>query len=106
MITKRNSKYAQTYAACASQVVMHLFTALAALKNYLILRVDATNAFAQLPLPSESTYVYIKNQYTEWHKRKCGTEFHQRKVLPVQHALQGHPKVGWLWTKLIENHLV
>eukprot|EP00957_Ditylum_brightwellii_P148639 11316494-Ditylum_brightwellii.AAC.1 len=61
----KGTKYANTYSAYASQTVMHLFTAIAAIKNYLILDANATNAYAQSPPPSKPTYMRINDQYAD-----------------------------------------
>eukprot|EP00957_Ditylum_brightwellii_P089055 6781787-Ditylum_brightwellii.AAC.2 len=47
MLKRKGNDYANTYSACASQVGMHLFIAIAAIKNYLVIGADATNAYAQ-----------------------------------------------------------
>eukprot|EP00957_Ditylum_brightwellii_P131031 9994724-Ditylum_brightwellii.AAC.1 len=92
----RGVDYAHTYLPCASQVGMELFTAIAAWNNYLIVGADATNAFAQSPPPTEPTYMRIDDQYMDWYTNKYGKDLDQSKVLPVLHALQGHPESGVL----------
>eukprot|EP00957_Ditylum_brightwellii_P212079 15366940-Ditylum_brightwellii.AAC.1 len=61
----KGTEYVNTYSACASQTRMHLFTAIAAIKNYLILGADTTNANAQSPAPSNPTYMRINDQYVD-----------------------------------------
>ena len=93
--------YYQSYAACASQVEMRVFITICAHKNYLFGDGDAINAYAQSPPPEEPTYVRIDDQYADWYYAKHGHHVDRRKVLPVQHALQGHPESGALWAKHI-----
>eukprot|EP00957_Ditylum_brightwellii_P076941 5848062-Ditylum_brightwellii.AAC.1 len=57
--------YAYTYSSCASHVGMTLFAASAVWNNYLIIGVDATNAFAQSPPPTESIYMRVDDQYVD-----------------------------------------
>eukprot|EP00957_Ditylum_brightwellii_P039677 3001681-Ditylum_brightwellii.AAC.1 len=61
----KGTKYANTYSACASQTGICLFTAIAAIKNDLILGADATNAYAQSLPPSNPIYIRIDGQYAE-----------------------------------------
>eukprot|EP00957_Ditylum_brightwellii_P183895 14007603-Ditylum_brightwellii.AAC.1 len=84
---------------------MRLFTAIAAIKNYLILGADATNAYAQSPPPSNPTYLRIDDQYADLHNNKFGIELNKNDVLPVLNALQGHPDSGVLWAKCIQKVL-
>eukprot|EP00957_Ditylum_brightwellii_P145378 11070922-Ditylum_brightwellii.AAC.1 len=55
--------YAHTYSSCTSQVGMKLFTAIAVLRNYIIIGADATNAYAQSPPPADPTLMHIDDQY-------------------------------------------
>ena len=75
---------------------MKLFTAIAALCNYIIIGADATNAYAQSPPPTDPTFMHIDDQYADWYFNKYGTHLDQKMVLPVLHALQGHTESGAL----------
>ena len=97
--------YYQSYTACASQVEMRLFIAIGAHKNYIIGDGDAINAYAQSPPPEEPTFVRIDKQCADWYLSKYGVAVDRRKVLPVLHALQGHPESGALWAKQISGIL-
>ena len=98
--------YYQSYAVCDGQVEMRLFCAICADCNYLIGDGDVENAYAQSPPPEEPTYVRIDDQYADWYLHKYGIHIDRRMVLPVLHALQGHPESGALWAKHIAKHLV
>eukprot|EP00957_Ditylum_brightwellii_P149746 11404147-Ditylum_brightwellii.AAC.1 len=58
---------------------------------------NATNAYAQLPPPTDPTCMRIDNQYAEQYYNKYGVHLDCNKVLPVVHALQGHLESGALW---------
>ena len=86
---------------------MRIFSAITALKNYVAIGADAVNAYAQSPPPEEPTYVRVDQQYADWYKARFGIQLDPKiHVLPVKHALQGHPESGALWAKKIETHLV
>ena len=63
------------------------------------------NAYAQPPPPDEPTFVRIDDQYADWYFEKFGKHVYKRMVLPVLHALQGHPESGVLWAKHITGIL-
>ena len=97
---------AQTYANCVEQPACRLFWSLAAQHNYVVLGADAGNAFAEAPPPDQAFYMLIDDQYKTW-----WTEHLKRPpiplgyVLPVNHALQGHPEAPRLWEHHI-NHIL
>ena len=77
--------------------MVHLFFAImATLEGYRIYAGDATDAYAHSPPPAIPTFVSIDDVYADWYKWKFGKEIDHRKVLPVQHVLQGHPESGQL----------
>ena len=90
-------KLANTYLSCIEQPIMRLFFAICAKEGYFVIKVDATNAFANSPPPDQPTFVYIDKQYTDWYAVTYGIDMSRDSVLPVQHALQGHPESGSLW---------
>eukprot|EP00980_Cylindrotheca_fusiformis_P008178 scaffold1732_cov76-Cylindrotheca_fusiformis.AAC.1 len=94
-------KFAQTYSSCVEQPVQRLFFALAAEMNYKVFGGDAKDAYAHSPPPKRPTYVAIDDAYAEWYQHKFGKPVNRSYVLPVQHALQGHPESGRLW----EQHI-
>ncbi|KAI2502403.1 hypothetical protein MHU86_12060 [Fragilaria crotonensis] len=94
-------KLANTYSSCIEQPCMRLFFALCAHEGYISLKVDATNAYANSPPPNQPTFVIIDDQYADWHLARHGTSVPRNMVLPVQHALQGHPESGALWEKFV-----
>ncbi|KAI2511653.1 Reverse transcriptase (RNA-dependent DNA polymerase) [Fragilaria crotonensis] len=82
---------------------MRLFFALCAHEGYVSLKVDATNAYANSPPPNQPTFVVIDDQYADWYLARHGTVVSREMVLPVQHALQGHPESGALWEKFVNS---
>ena len=92
-ITWRSVTMVHTYAASLDQSGARTFWAITALHNYTASEADATNAFAEASPPTAPLYITIDRQYKRWWeevlKRPPITVGH---VLPVKHALQGHPK--------------
>jgi transposase InsO family protein len=97
---------AKTYASCVEQPCMRLYFALCAVSGMSIYGADATNAFANSPPPSVPTFVMIDDAYWDWYKERYDKELDRRLVLPVRHALQGHPESGSLWEQLINELLL
>ena len=96
-------KLANTYSSCVEQPCMRLFFALCAHDGFISLKVDATNAYANSPPPAQPTFVYIDDQYADWYLARFGIALNRDMVLPVQHALQGHPESGALWEKFVNS---
>jgi hypothetical protein len=96
---------ASTYASCVEQPVQRLFFALAAANDMKVYGGDATDAFAHSPPPSVPTYVSIDDAYAEWYYERFGVHLDRGMVLPVLHALQGHPESGKLWEEHINKIL-
>jgi Reverse transcriptase (RNA-dependent DNA polymerase) len=96
-------KLANTYSSCIEQPCMRMFFALCAHENFTVLKVDATNAYANSPPPEQPTFVYIDDQYADWYADRRGVVLARDMVLPVQHALQGHPESGALWEKFVNR---
>jgi hypothetical protein len=80
---------------------MRLYFSLCAFEGFTSLMVDATNAYANSPPPNQPTFVVIDAQYANWYLRRHGRVVPKDMVLPVQHALQGHPESGALWEKFV-----
>ena len=83
---------ASTYSSCVEQPIFRLFTAISALKGYKIYGGDAQDAYAHSPPPEHPTYVSIDDQYAEWYENRFHKKINRSYVLPVLHALQGHPE--------------
>ncbi len=96
-------KLANTYSSCIEQPCMRLFFALCAHEGFIGLKVDATNAYANSPPPNQLTFVIIDDQYANWYLSRHGIALSRDMVLPVQHALQGHPESGALWEKFVNS---
>ena len=98
---------AETYATCVEQPACRLYWSLTAAECLLAMGADAGNAFAEAPPATEPFYMRIDDQFREW-----WTEHMHRPpippgyVLPVNHALQGHPEAPRLWEKHIHGILV
>ncbi|KAI2495082.1 hypothetical protein MHU86_19437 [Fragilaria crotonensis] len=96
-------KLANTYSSCIEQPCMRMFFALCTHEGFISLKVDATNAYANSPPPDQPTFVIIDDQYADWHLVRHGIAVSRDMVLPVQHALQGHPESGALWEKFVNT---
>ena len=96
-------KLANTYSSCIEQPCMRLFFALCAHEGFISLKVDATNAYANSPPPNQPTFVVIDDQYANWYLARHSVAIRRDMVLPVQHALQGHPESGALWEKFVNS---
>ena len=96
---------ASTYSSCVEQPVQRLFFALAAHKGYQVFGGDAQDAYAHSPPPEVPTFVTIDDQYADWYETRFNKPLDRTKVLPVMHALQGHPEAGKLWEKHINSIL-
>ena len=96
---------AETYASCIEQPVFRLFLALSASLNYLLFGGDAQDAFAHSPAPTVPTFVSIDDAYSDWYFDKYGICLEKGMVLPVLHALQGHPEAARLWEEHINTIL-
>lgn len=83
---------AHTFAACLEQPGERTFWVSSALLQMIVLGVAASNAFAEAPPPNAPLYVEIDQQFREWWASKGRGEIPKGYVLPVQHALQGHPE--------------
>mmetsp|Transcript_17200 Transcript_17200/g.32564 ORF Transcript_17200/g.32564 Transcript_17200/m.32564 type:complete len:440 (-) Transcript_17200:408-1727(-) len=82
---------------------MKLFVSLVALMNFVMLDLDAVNAFGQAGTLYEIVHLEIDQQYRDWYKARKGKDIPQGWVLPVKGSLQGHPDAGEIWqTKVNE----
>ena len=92
-----------TYAACLAQTGARIFWALSAVEGLIVTGADASNAFAEAPPPKAPLFVYADEQYREWWVQQGNDPIPKNFVLPVNHALQGHPESPRLWSKLIDG---
>ena len=98
---------AETYATCVEQPACRIFWSIAASANLVVMGADAGNAFAEAPPPVDPFYMIIDDQYREWwtdHRNL--PPIPSGHVLPVNHALQGHPEAPRLWETHIHDILV
>ncbi len=96
--------FAETYAAGLSQLEFRLITTRC---HWIAYGADATNAFAFSPPPQRDTvYIQADPQYVEWYNKQNSTApIDPSYVLPVHHALQGHPESPRLWEGHINTKL-
>jgi hypothetical protein len=67
-----------------------------------VLGADAGNAFGKAPPPVQPFYMAIDDQFITWWTKHMHSEpIPNGYVLPVNHALQGHPEAPRLWEKHI-----
>jgi len=95
-------KAVKTYASCVDQSSMRLFFVIAAVSNKIVIMADTTNAFQQLPPPTKPCFLEINEAYQSWYKKKFKINIDPAShVIPLGHALQGHPEAGALWEQMI-----
>ena len=98
---------AETYATCVKQPVSRLFWALVAAECMIALDANAGNAFAEASPTKDPFYMTIDDQFAGWCvERKGFAPIPAGHVLPINHALQGHPEAPRLWEKFINYFLV
>ena len=73
------------------------------MNNQVVYRADATNAYAEAPPPINKLYIRVDKQYREWYMNRYGIDIPTSHVLPVNHALQGHPEAARLWSTHIHE---
>ena len=96
---------AETYAASLDQTASRVFWAATAINNFVTVGADAANAFAEAPPPVAPLYVYVDEQYREWHRERNPGEkpIPHGYVMRAKRALQGHPESPRLWAKLVDR---
>ena len=104
--TKESISIGDTYAASMSLTELRVFWSIVAMKNWIALGADATNAFAYADGPEGEVYMRCDEPYVEWwnaqHPNHPITTDH---VMRVRHGLQGHPESPRLWEKHINRVL-
>jgi len=66
---------------------------------------DAQDAYAHSPPPETPTFVSIDDAHTDWYEHRFKKKLDCPQVLPMLHALQGHPESGKLLEKYITGIL-
>ena len=86
---------AETYAASLDQTASRVFWAATAINNFVTVGADAANAFAEVPPPVAPLYVYVDEQYREWHRERNpdAKPIPHGYVMRAKRALQGHPEL-------------
>ena len=100
------SSISETYAACVEQPIHWLTWAISTALGLTCKGYDVGNAFAEALAPKFSFYMQPDAQFRQWW-RDClkRPELAPDDVIPIQHALQGHPESPRLWDKYITNML-
>ena len=96
---------ASTWSSCVELPVQRIFLGIAADLGLMVYGGDATDAYAYSPAPND-TYLLINAAYADWYENKYKKKLDRRQVLPVKHALQGHPESGKQWMRMIDNILI
>ena len=97
---------ASTWSSCVELPVQRIFLGIAADLGNTIYGGDATDAYAHAPSPND-TFLTVDDAYLEWFRKKFpGRPISRKYVLPVKHALQGHPESGKMWMHFIDNILI
>ena len=96
---------ASTWSSCVELPIQQLFLGMYAQSGLKLYGGDATDAYVHSPAPN-NTYLSVDDAYAEWYKDTKGVEISKQQVLPVYHALQGHPESGKMWMKLIDNIII
>jgi hypothetical protein len=90
----------ETYANCIDQTSARLFYAVTAGENMLAFGADVSNAFAEAPPPKQGFFIRPDRAFHEWwtlHKKR--PPLPPDYVIPINSAMQGHPKSPRLWEK-------
>ena len=90
----------ETYANCVNQTSSHLFYAVSAAENLIIVGTDVLNAFAEAPPPKQGFYIHPDRAFRGWwvtHKKR--PPIPDGGVIPILLAMQGHLESPWLWEK-------
>ena len=86
-----------TYSSCVQYPAQRPLFAIAAHLDLHIYGGDASEAFENIPGPSDTTFVYIDDQFADWYRHKFGKDIYRGKVIPVLRYLKGHPESGHRW---------
>ena len=99
---------AETYASCVEQPAHRLTWALAAALDLICIGYDVGNAFAEAPWgESEPFFMEVDDQFQDWWTNHLNKEpIPDGHVIPILHALQGHPEAPRLWDKYISKIIV
>ena len=96
---------AETYASSLDKVASKVFWTATAMNMFWVKGVDTANSFAEAGAPKAPLFVTVDKPFCEWYKSCYPNEstLHEKAVLPVHGALQGHPESPRLWSKLIDG---
>lgn len=95
-----------TYASCVEQTGSCLFYSICAQENLCVFGANASNAFAEAFPPKQGFYVWVDNVFQHWWTRCLNRPpIPEGFVIPVRHALQGHPESPQLWERHIKQIL-
>ena len=94
-----------TWSSCVELPVKWMFMGIAVNDGLAVYGGDTTDAYTHSCAPND-TFLAVDDAYNEWYKDNYGVDLSKRQVLPVQHALQGHPEIGKMWMHMIDNILI
>ena len=72
-------------------------------EGMLVIGPNASNIFAEGPVPKVSLYICIDKQYRKWWATQGKSPIPPGYVLPVNHTLHSHPESLQLWVKTISK---
>ena len=90
----------ETYANCVDQTSARLFYAVPAGENMLVFGADVSNAFSKAPPRKQRFYIRPDRAFHEWwtiHEQQ--PPLPHGHIIPINLAMQGHPKSPRLWEK-------
>lgn len=96
---------ASTWSSCVVLPIQRLFLGMCNNLGLIIYGGDATDAYPHSPAPND-TYLAVDEAYSDWYEQKYNKCPDWQQVLPVYHALQGHPESGKMWMNMIDNILI
>lgn len=96
---------ASTWSSFVELPVQRLFLGICEDTGLTIYGGDATDAYAHSLAPND-TYLQVVDAHAELYNNKFKDKINKQMVLPVHHALQGCPKSGKMWMKMIDKILI
>ena len=93
---------AETYATCVEQPIQQLMYAITAVTNLVYKGYDVGNAFAEVQAPNFEFFMQPDAQFQQWWTQhlKKNELLEPDDVIPIKHALQGHPEKPTLMGKI------
>jgi hypothetical protein len=97
----------QTYSSCIELPCLRAFIATCVNRGYYIGFGDVVNAYQQSPPPTNDCFLEVDDEVIDWYYHRFKKTLRKFKdVIPLFHALQGHPEAGVLWERMINDILI